>query len=298
MYVNRLPTIEDLREYQFAPPEPSTESQRRAASVFIDALDLAADEEQLRPKMTFNPVLQHLYQSIQHRALNPEEPSLPELDENIAAYVKPDQAFFERAEKEVQIFRESFELKNVEKETRRKRVSWRDLVLKEETKETKAKEQAEVEETKEKPGNMFGPEEIKDISVVNPIKDFQKMINERHRDRVSEAIGKMKNIVKRFINESLKESTYENALECLMALRDSCVKEDEPIEFNDFLWELKKKCSRGEHKKVWNMIRKNKITLITKEESINSLIAVSEAEKVTSIAHSVVPRNQCSCRDS
>lgn len=281
MYINRLPTIEDLREYQFAPPEPSTESQRRAAAAFIDALDLTTREEQLRPKMTFNPVLQHLYQTIQQRALNPDDASLPELDANIAAYIKPDQGLFEKAEKEVKRFREAFDLKNVEKETKKKRVSWRDFVLKEENKESKVKEGKEIEEeVKEKPGDMFGPEEVKDISVVNPIEDFTKMINERRRDRVSEAIGKMKNIIGRFIKESLQESTYDSALKCLIALRDSCVKEDEPIEFNDFLWELKKKCSQGKHKKVWDMIKKKKITLITKEESINSLVAIPEAEQV------------------
>jgi len=281
MYINRLPTIEDLREYQFTSPEPSTESQQRAAAAFIDALDLSAGEEQLCPKMTFNPVLQHLYQSIQYRALNLEGSSLPELDPNIAAYIRPDQVLFQRAEKEIKRFREAFELKNVAKETKRKRVSWRDLVLKEESKEAKVQEEKEPEEeVKEKPGDVFGPEEIKEISVVNPIEDFKKIINARHRDRVSEAIGKMKNIIKRFINESLKESTYKSALECLIVLRDSCVKEDEPIEFNDFLWELKKKCNKGEHKKVWHMIKEKKITLITKEESINSLVDLPEAEHV------------------
>lgn len=281
MYINRLPTIEDLREYQFAQPEPSTEAQQQAASDFIDALDLTAGEEQLRPKITFNPVLQRIYQAIQHRALNPDDPDFPELDENITSYISPDKSLFEKAANEVKTFTNSFELKALEKDTKRNRVLWRDWVLKEESKNIQVKEETvNVEETKEKPGDVFGPKQIKDISVINPIGDFNKMINDRHVDRVSEAICKMKNIIRRFIQESLKDSTYDQALECLNTLRESCTKEDEPTEFNEFLKELKKKYSKGKNAKIWEMIREKKVKLITKEESINSSIGLYEAELV------------------
>ncbi|MDR3549101.1 MAG: Ku70/Ku80 C-terminal arm domain-containing protein [Candidatus Pacebacteria bacterium] len=289
MYINYLPTIEDLREYQFASPVKSTAEQQKAAGEFIDSLDLCAGgEEQLKPKMTFNPVLQYMYQCIQHRALNPEDPKLPALDENIAAYIKPDKTLFEKAEAAVGQFAKSFELKKIDKEeSKRKRVYWRDLISKEEKKEgTKADMTAAETETMqqeaaaEKSKGVFEPEEIKEISVVDPINDFKKMIGERHRDRVAEAVGQMKTIIRRFVDESLMGSTYDRALECLAALRDSCVKEDEPTEYNDFLTEIKEKYSKGKHKQFWDMVVAKKVTLITKEESINSLIELAEAESV------------------
>ena len=116
--------------------------------------------------------------------------------------------------------------------------------------------------------------------MVDPISDFKKMIGERHRDRVAEAIGQMKSVIKRFVEESLMGSTYDRALECIVALRDSCVKEDEPTEFNDFMHEMKEKYSSGKHKQMWDMIAAKKITLVTKEESINSLVEIADAEAV------------------
>ena len=54
----QLPTSEDIRDYAFPSLVASTNNQRKAASEFIDALDLTKeDEEKIDPKMTFNPAL-------------------------------------------------------------------------------------------------------------------------------------------------------------------------------------------------------------------------------------------------
>lgn len=52
--------------------------------------------EALKPKYTYNPTLQRLYQCVQHRALNPDDP-LPELDPLIAKYISPDEELFGKA---------------------------------------------------------------------------------------------------------------------------------------------------------------------------------------------------------
>ena len=60
LYMSQLPTAEDLRDYMFPQLVASTNAQREAASNFIDALDLTAnDEEKLDSKMIFNPALQY-----------------------------------------------------------------------------------------------------------------------------------------------------------------------------------------------------------------------------------------------
>lgn len=60
LYLVQLPTNEDIRDYQFPSLVASTNSQREAASNFIDALDLTkGEEERIDPKMTFNPALQY-----------------------------------------------------------------------------------------------------------------------------------------------------------------------------------------------------------------------------------------------
>jgi hypothetical protein len=46
----------------------------------------------------------------------------------------------------------------------------------------------------------------------------------------------MKEIIIRFIEESIKGSHYDKALQCLQELRKGCIKEDEAQFFNDFIY--------------------------------------------------------------
>jgi ATP-dependent DNA helicase 2 subunit 2 len=86
LYINILPTVEDIRDYQFENIKECTKEQEQGAENFIRSLDLVSEEEgeSLKPQTTFNPVLQYFYQCLEFRALNPDNP-LPQLDENIAA---------------------------------------------------------------------------------------------------------------------------------------------------------------------------------------------------------------------
>ena len=98
-----MPTNEDIRDYQFPPLVASTNAQREAASNFIDSLDLTKEEnERLDPKMTFNPTLQYFAQVVTHKISNEKEGDLPELNANIAEYVRPDREMFEEAAEELQ----------------------------------------------------------------------------------------------------------------------------------------------------------------------------------------------------
>lgn len=98
--------LQDIRDFSFdslsgdnVPKKyvPS-DQQRAAARDLINSLDLMSGSmdsngnqmEALKPKHTFNPVLQHFYQSVQNRALNPQHP-LTELDPVIRSYIQPDE---------------------------------------------------------------------------------------------------------------------------------------------------------------------------------------------------------------
>lgn len=93
MYLNQLPTIEDIRDYQFDSLKECSSKQEEVMSGFIDSLNLdenEEDEEILKPSDTFNPMLQYFYQCLEHRALNGDS-NLPELDEKIENILKPEQ---------------------------------------------------------------------------------------------------------------------------------------------------------------------------------------------------------------
>lgn len=87
-------------------------------------------------------------------------------------------------------------------------------------------------------GDEFGPgkdESIKQIGTVDPVGDFKKMVSDRKHDRVSSAISQMREIIDRYVRGSIGGDIYDKAVECLLALRESCVSEDEAPVFNRFM---------------------------------------------------------------
>ena len=119
LYLNTLPTIEDIRDYQFESLKECTMKQEEVVSKFIDSLDLERDDEEgdkeetLKPSDTYNPVLQYFYQCLEHKALNKDN-NLPGLDEVIEEYLKPDKNLFE-GNKFVTFLPKIFEIKESKK---------------------------------------------------------------------------------------------------------------------------------------------------------------------------------------
>ena len=86
-------------------------------------------------------------------------------------------------------------------------------------------------------------------------------------------------MIERFVRNSLKGDLYAKAVECLRALREACVKEDEAQSFNKFMERLKDKFQRGTNKEFFQMIINSEISLITKKESsISSNVTEQEAK--------------------
>jgi ATP-dependent DNA helicase 2 subunit 2 len=115
LYLNVLPTVEDLRDYQFESLKECTAKQEEVVSKFIDSLDLEHEEgeeekeEKLKPTETFNPVLQYFYDCLEHKALKSDN-NLPPLDDTISDYLKPDRKLFEN-NKYVTFLPKMFEIK-------------------------------------------------------------------------------------------------------------------------------------------------------------------------------------------
>lgn len=128
----------------------------------------------------------------------------------------------------------------------------------------------------------FKDEEIKEISSINPIQDFSKMISDRKVDRVNDAINQMQNLIERFVKNSLNGDLYSKAIECLKALREACIKEDEGATFNKFMERMKKLFATGTNAEFFKEVIANKVSLITKKESpISSIVTEEEAKEVS-----------------
>ena len=147
------------------------------------------------------------------------------MNETIAEYVKPDKELFQEAQPEISAFEEAFKLEynNEEENKKRQRVYWRDIIQREEVKTREEAKQIEEEERiarlkVEQKGDGFefkDDDVVKEISSVNPINDFKKMVSDRKVDRVSEAITQMQAMVERFIKNSLKGDLYYKAIDCI-----------------------------------------------------------------------------------
>jgi ATP-dependent DNA helicase 2 subunit 2 len=97
----QLPFSEDVRSYYFPSFDSKdktklTAEQLEAVDHLITSMDLmdsphneqGSREENFKPKLMYNPLLQRLYQCIRHRSMYPDQ-LLPDLDPLIASYLQP-----------------------------------------------------------------------------------------------------------------------------------------------------------------------------------------------------------------
>ena len=101
---------------------------------------VAEGDEKIDPKMTFNPALQYFNQVIcskmvmkpEERAKIGEDDPIPEMNQNIIDYVKPDRQMFEQASQEIEEFHKNFDLQLVDpdelKGKEKRRIYWKDLI--------------------------------------------------------------------------------------------------------------------------------------------------------------------------
>lgn len=70
------------------------------------------------------------------------------------------------------------------------------------------------------------------------------MVGEKRIDQVEDAIKQMQKVIMSMINESVRGSFFEKAIECLKEMRKACINEEEPEQFNKYLIFLKDKVTR------------------------------------------------------
>lgn len=298
-YCNKLPFSEDLRQYPFHPllgnnarkdhiPSPM---QLDATEMLIRNLDLmntATDAngeptEALKPKFTFNPVIQYWGQTVQFKALHPERPSPPTLDPRIANHVNPCKATFTKAEKSIQDWGNNFPLEATVTSTQetKKRHFWSAAILDDQFKLDSyvAGNAAKKQKTNEPKLSLESiiRTGVDTVGVIDPLQDFQSMIKRRDVDLVDKAISEMEAIILKLVHESVKQSYYPKAMDCLVALRVGCIKEQESQQFNTFMEQLKKLFKDKRRDDFWLLTVQKEITLITELESDDSEVTPQEA---------------------
>lgn len=260
LYLNILPTVEDIRDFQFDSLPECSKEQENFLSGFIDSLDL--DEDEVDPTETYNPMLQYFYQCLEAKALQ-KASTLPPLNEEQLSYLLPNKEKFEN-NKYVQNLNKVFPIqKNETENIKKKRVFWKDVIKSEF--EAELTQEALEQKLKDKK-----PEAKKNISAITPIEDFNEMISNKNEDLVVRAMELMSDLIRKFIRESFKGSYFIKAIDCIKAYRDAANEEDEVENFNVFLNDLKIKFPKDQYLDFWMLLCDNKITLISKSENEKS----------------------------
>ncbi|CAE6491403.1 unnamed protein product [Rhizoctonia solani] len=108
------------------------------------------------------------------------------------------------------------------------------------------------------------------ISNSRPLADFKKNI-ETQGDLISKAVEDMCVVIPEIVDASFSTQRYAEALECMQALREVALKEDEIDAWNNFLREFKVTCKSPafRNKDFWSHVQKvgRKLSLISDTEA-------------------------------
>ncbi|XP_074656219.1 X-ray repair cross-complementing protein 5-like isoform X2 [Tubulanus polymorphus] len=292
---SELPFMEDVRQFTFGSlpisddipdavkkHQPS-DNQLSAMDKLIDEMDLTqvvADEddgektEAFKPKLTFNPYIQRLYQCLQHRVENPDDP-LPELNPLVANYLKRPQEVTTNCERTIDEMKTLFPLEVIVQKKQDENVFQNDQMDNGPTaKKPKLDNDADVIA-----GSMADIPKMKitEVGTVTPVQDFLNLIGQKDQDNFTEACKMMQKQIIQIVLSSFGSQSYQKAFDCVRALREQCAKNSEVDFFNRFLREMKDTMADKNRKDFWDKIVSDKLTLISHSECAESNVSETDA---------------------
>ncbi|KAG8959142.1 ATP-dependent DNA helicase II subunit 2 [Tulasnella sp. 419] len=125
----------------------------------------------------------------------------------------------------------------------------------------KKKESRPVKDKDIRPGRIIGN--------ADPLEDFRENLS--RGDVVSKALEDMGDVIMEIVAESFSSQRYDEAIECMKAMRQTALEEDDVEIWNGFLQEFKKKCRNRSFKNrdFWERVKAigRKISLISDNEA-------------------------------
>ncbi|XP_064596853.1 X-ray repair cross-complementing protein 5-like [Liolophura sinensis] len=235
-----LPFMEDIRQFTFGSlPVKETENQTnkkyspsaeqlRAIDDLITSMDLTAEDEDgeknelLKPNLLFNPHFQRLYQCLQHRVLNPDDP-LPELSPLVANYLKPPQEVITKCQDNVEKVKTLFKL---EVNTKKKEEQTGENMFKQndEVEPGPVSKRAKLDDSLEGGIADLTKAKVTEVGSVTPVEDFRTLIASKDEDLFEKACDQMSKRAEEIVLDSFGAHFYGKAMDCLKALRQECIK--------------------------------------------------------------------------
>ncbi|KAJ2956340.1 hypothetical protein NQZ79_g7801 [Umbelopsis isabellina] len=269
----RVPFAEDLRQFPFAPLDvvvlPNgkeltehknlpTKELEDAMDDFVSRMELPLDSSGrnscFTPEKIYNPVVWRLNEAIKQRSLNKAAP-IPKLHPILQAQLEPEPSMIEGARNEIQKLKEVASVTKVDQKERKKRgygkgkapeeniAPVEDIVgnKEEALKRYRVNPISNTQDEDTDVGSILkDTSNVRQVGTIDPIADFNAMINNKKEDLITEGI-----------------------------IIDTVLEEAE--QYNDLCYKLKALCDpsnpQSQRLDFWKLMVKEKITLLTSEES-------------------------------
>ncbi|KAL8772949.1 MAG: hypothetical protein Q9209_001969 [Squamulea sp. 1 TL-2023] len=299
----QIPFAEDVRSYKFPPLDRvvtvsgkvikehrnlPNEALNSAMSKYVDQMDLSTfgrdddgnPSEYMPMADTFSPVLHRIDQAVRWRAVHPTEP-IPPPYEILVRYSNPPEDLVKQSKKRIEKLIAAADVKKVPPKVQGRRRN---------RNEVKPLSGLNVEA-------LLGSDKKKaKVSAQNAIPDFRRLLDSAESiEAIQDAAHQLGNIIQARIKDSFGDIAYTRALEEIRTLREEMIEMEEPMVYNNFARQLKRKLLSedlgGNRKDFWWEYRKSKLGLIDKNVAETSDATEEDAKSVIDYPISVPQGN-------
>lgn len=133
---------------------------------------------------------------------------------------------------------------------------------------------------------LLGQQKRIKISADNAIPEFKQLLaTTEDSGAIEEAAKQMTTIIENYIRHSTGDSGYGRATEAIRVMREELDDMEEPVLFNEFMRQLRKKILGGdlggERREMWWRIRANRLGLLDKKHNARSDVSEEDAKAVS-----------------
>lgn len=260
------------------------EEEKDAVDSLIDAMTLSQagededdeNEEEFDPRELLDPRLQHYYNILTQRALNPGQQGIQEPAPHILEILQPPERVREAQGQVAEDLKKLFPLKAASSVAKRAR----NVFQVEDKAEDGGEKRAKVDDSLS-PGDLV-QHRVTCVTSATPVHDFMTLLRREAPDfdDICKQMGKVAlallNGLLCPLSAGMADNTMEKLLQCLKAFRQES-RSINPATYNSFLPDLKELVTQHSQNAVWEKLKEGSLGLITSEESVRSSVGTEEA---------------------
>ncbi|XP_058816505.1 X-ray repair cross-complementing protein 5 [Topomyia yanbarensis] len=264
-----------------------TEAQYDAIDKLIDTMDLmdALDEETgskeaFALNKTLNPIHQHMYRSVAHRALHPKAP-LPAMDEELKKLVGIPPKVKERSKAALEEVKNLFPLKEIKVNAR---IKWLQRTAKINIENDalavgSSQNQADLED------ELDDQRTIIEVGTVTPAEDFALLL--KRGEKFATLSNQIQTVISDLVFKSMTIQQEKIAMAVMMYREEAKILG--PYRYNNWIGEFKKSLLARNKQEFWEqVIVKERFGLIDATESEASTVTANEVEDFYNVVTSKV----------